>query len=612
MLETARFDQENYRSYLFSKPLRVLAVSRLGDIPRLFQEIEDCLHENLFVAGFISFECGYHFQGIAQVGRDLEPCTPLAWFGAYSNPLVYDHRKGCFAGTKADFPAAGPAPAESGDFEIRNVRFEISPDEYVGRIGQIKDYIAAGHTYQVNFTDKVRFDFSGSPAALFACLRSKQRVSYSAFLHTGNKQILSFSPELFFRICNGRIITKPMKGTARRGRGPAEDAAIARWLQGDAKNRSENVMIVDLLRNDLGRVAEVGSVKVDDLFVVERYETLFQMTSTISATLQRGLPIYVLWQSVFPSGSVTGAPKIRTMELISELERNPRGVYTGAIGFFAPGGDAVFNVAIRTIVLDGQCGEMGVGSGIVFDSVAEEEYAECKLKMDFLVQPRINFQLLESILWDGEYVRLPQHLHRLSSSAEYFGFPYEPAKVLRELEANKQHLSDKTRAKVRLLLNEQGMVTLENHPFADESDGPRKIMLSACRTSSEDRFLYHKTTHRELYDRLYAQAREDGFEDVIFRNEKDQITEGAVNNIFVEKDGALQTPPISCGLLPGVFRQQILDAGYAIEKILELEDLKHADAIYLCNAIRGVRKVILADRSQFPGDSPSHRTVSRG
>ena len=365
-------------------------------------------------------------------------------------------------------------------------------------------------------------------------------------------------------------------------------------------NRSENVMIVDLLRNDLGRLAEIGSIRVDDLFATEKYETLFQMTSTVSGALRRGTAIYEIFRAMFPSGSVTGAPKVRTMQIIQELEPEPRGAYTGAIGFFAPNGDAVFNVAIRTIVLSGNSGEMGVGSGIVFDSVASQEYEECQLKADFLTQPDPKFELLESLLWDGNYHLLDLHLERLKSSAAYFGFVFRESDVRAALERKASHLETGAH-KVRLRLASGGGIRIESSRLP-RSRKVGTVVLSRLAVSSRDRFLYHKTTHRKVYEALYARARRHGHEDVILTNERGEITEGTRNNIFLEIAGTLVTPPVDCGLLPGIFRRHVLETDpRARERMVNLKDLRSADAIYLCNAVRGMRRVGL--KSAAPADS---------
>jgi len=594
LLETSRFDAENCRSYLFARPVRTLSASSA-----LFDEIEQALAGGAYVAGFLSYECGEDLKGLGRCGPQ-DTNTPVAWFGVYSKAFVFDHRTGEFEGEPPDeFPAED---AQSGqNFEIRNLRFGITEPDYAEKIATIHEYIRSGDTYQVNFTDQLRFDFSGSPAAMFAALAESQPVQYSAFLHGENWHILSFSPELFFRRKDRRIVTRPMKGTARRGADIAEDEAIARWLENDSKNRSENVMIVDLLRNDLGRICEYGSVRVDQLFAVEKYETLFQMTSEISGALRPGVRYPDIFGSLFPCGSVTGAPKHRTIEIIQELERAPRGVYTGAIGFFSPAREAVFNVAIRTVVLENNRGVMGVGSGIVIDSRAEDEFRECLLKSEFLTRRRDEepFQLLETILWNDGYSLLPLHLERMESSAIYFGFNFDRDAILATLgDAGKQLSSGahpKVRTKVRVLLDRSGavMVTHAPVPGGDQAE-TGKIMVSATPVFSGDRFLRHKTTRRQLYDQQFERALQQGYDDVLFLNERGEVTEGAISSVFIEKKGQWFTPPVACGLLPGIYRRHLLETKPAAsEKTLRLGDLVSADAVYICNAVRGCRKVTL-------------------
>jgi para-aminobenzoate synthetase/4-amino-4-deoxychorismate lyase len=599
LLQTSRFSEDDHRSYLFFAPDRVLSATTLDEIPALFDDIEQALQTGAYVAGFMSYECGAHFQEIAGA-KSANTGLPLASFGVYPRAYVFDHRAGTFEGSAPD--ESHVSPTRSADrpergapkgFEVLGARLEIASEEYAAKIELIKEYIRSGDTYQVNFTDKFLFEFEGSPLAMFAAANERQHVSYSAFLNLPDCQILSFSPELFFRVRDGRIFTRPMKGTARRGRYLSEDDAICQWLQHDLKNRSENVMIVDLLRNDLGRVCEFGSVETQELFTVEKYETLFQMTSSVSGVLRPGISYYEIFRSLFPCGSVTGAPKIRTMEIIGELERGLRGVYTGAIGFFSPKGEAVFNVPIRTVVLQGARGEMGVGSGIVIDSIAEDEYRECLLKAEFLAGSEQPFQLIESILWDGGYPLQPLHLERLQSSAEYFGFGFDLDATFALLEVNQKSLDRGTAYKVRLLLDKSGALSIENLAL-EKQEATGRVGVSSSRTSSDDRFLYHKTTRRELYDESYRQARQNGCDDVLFLNERDEVTEGAISNVFIETGGRLFTPPVICGLLPGVYRRHILETNAcATEKVLSRKDLEAADAIYLCNAVRGLRKVTI-------------------
>ncbi|MFB3812633.1 MAG: aminodeoxychorismate synthase component I [Terriglobales bacterium] len=562
-------------------------------MPAVFRQIEQHLALGRYVAGYFTYECGYHFEPAAGTPILI---GPLAWFGIYEDVATFDHSSGDLR-SRRELPNCD---AETHEVSLRGCRLEISRPDYCKRIAAIHDYIAAGHTYQVNFTDGVAFKFAGSPGSLYATLRQRQPVPYGALIHHGNRHILSFSPELFFRVSEGRIVTRPMKGTARRGRTTAEDCEIAAWLAADPKNRSENVMVVDLLRNDLGRICECGSVRVDNLFAVEKYPTLLQMTSTVSGKLRSGLGLYELFRAMFPCGSITGAPKVRTMQIIRELERQPRGPYTGAIGFFAPTGESVFSVAIRTLVLEANRGTMGVGSGIVYDSVAEDEYAECRLKAEFLMKPGMRFALIESIRWDDGYLLLDRHLQRLAASCEYFAFPWDAEALLEHLRANELALLRGTCYKVRVLLGADGQVQVENFAISDEPV-PNSVMLAPQRTHSDDIFLYHKTTRRELYNRIYTVARERGHADAIFQNERGEITEGAISNIFIEKDGMLLTPPTESGLLAGVYRAQVLATdARARECVLRLSDLQAADAIYICNAVRGLMKVQLAADGALP------------
>ncbi len=595
LLQTSRFSAGDCHSYLFAHPVRTLSASST-----LFDEIEQALDGGAYVAGFLSYECGESLQGIDRP-RPRNTVTPLAWFGVYPKVFVFDHRTGEFEGESPDrLLVEASRPSEG--FEIRKLDFGISADRYAQKITAIHEQILSGNTYQVNFADKLRFDFSGSPEAMFAALIESQPVQFGALLHAEDWHILSFSPELFFRQQGRSIVTSPMKGTARRGADLAEDEAIAHWLQNDIKNCSENVMIVDLLRNDLGRICEFGSVKVDDLFAVEKYETLFQMTSQITGTLRPSVRYSDIFESLFPCGSVTGAPKHRTMEIIEQLEQGPRGVYTGAIGFFSPAREAVFSVPIRTVVLAHNRGAMGVGSGIVIDSQAEDEYRECLLKSEFLTRREEPFQLIESILWNRGYQLLPMHLERMESSATYFGFDFERAALIAALEdaalqLRSGELVAGVRSKVRVLLERSGALTI-THAKVEEPNGMARITVSEVRVSSGDRFLRHKTTRRQLYDQQYEEALRQGCQDVLFLNERGEVTEGAISNVFIEKDGRWFTPPVACGLLPGVYRRHLLETKPAEEKTLRMQDLTSADAIYICNAVRGCRKVTLLPRTK--------------
>ncbi len=627
LLETSR-PGASALSRIFTNPKRVIEVRTPADLDTLFPEIEDAVRHDRFAAGFFAYECGRHFEPASRQrpGRDNDL---LAWFGIYEHCYCFDHRSGEFIGPTAidileeleqreqnlsghDFRrtvnAAEPErPSAPEAAHFPPIRFALDEQQFAARIAQIHDWIRAGDVYQLNFTFPLGTEIAEQPAALYARLRAAQPVDYGAFLHCQpGRYILSLSPELFFRIQQdgaARLITtRPMKGTARRGRTTIEDREIAAWLANDPKNRAENVMIVDLIRNDLGRVCSFGSVRVERLFEVERYPTLWQMTSTISGDLRADKNYEHIFRALFPCGSVTGAPKIRAMQLLAQIEDEPRGIYTGAIGFFSRQ-ESVFNVAIRTLSLQDAKATMGVGSGIVIDSDPASEFRECQLKAEFLTRSAEPFSLIETMLWDGYYPLLDLHLDRLDDSAGYFGFPCDRAAVRAALLAAGSALTDKPR-RVRLLLDSDGSPHIDSqllpHP-PDEGSGRAQVCISPQRTDPADCFLFHKTTHRPLYNAAFAAASAAGFADVIFLNTRNEITEGAISNIFVEKDGRWYTPPLDSGVLPGVYRRYLLATRSSMEeKILSLNDLKAADGVYLSNAIRGLRRVAI-DFSSIEG-----------
>jgi para-aminobenzoate synthetase/4-amino-4-deoxychorismate lyase len=637
---------------LFTAPLRVCAAWQAAEIPALFAELESAVAAGQNAAGFFSYECGNCFEPKAAM-RPSREGQPLAWFGIYERSYAFDHNMGTFAegeppelarfrnslppesGREStscgqtqcagslvsghDFSRAEPAAKEEGALAPEDsiaAEFALTEAEYAQRIAAIHEWIRAGDVYQLNFTAPFHIKAPGSIAALYARLRARQPVDYGAFLHwQQGRHILSFSPELFFRIENDgptrRIVTRPMKGTARRGRTTREDLEIAEWLRNDPKNRSENVMIVDLLRNDLGRVARTGTVHADRLFDVERYATLWQMTSTVSAELRPEVGYQEIFRALFPSGSVTGAPKVRAMQLLAELEEAPRGVYTGAIGYFSPR-QTVFNVAIRTLELEGgpgtMCGIMGAGSGIVIDSEAAEEYRECLLKASFLTGPahRTTEQriqqpdklfLIETMLWNGAYPFIELHLDRLADSADYFGFACDRDAIRTALEQHAQQFAESAQRKVRLLMiDPDGNVRICSEPLPPNPDPNRvaRVCISPHRTDPADPTLYHKTTQRPIYALQYLEAQRRGFDDALFLNLRGEVTEGAISNVFIEKDGRWSTPPVECGLLAGVYRRHLLQTRPEIEeRVLFLDDLRQADGVYIANAVRGLRRVVI-------------------
>ena len=592
LLETLRCDAENSSSYIFLEPVNILVAHTLDDIPLLFKSIDNALSSGFYVAGWMAYECGYHFEP-ASFRSAYNLGSPLAWFGVYKAPIIFNHITNVIE-NQPDQLSPAKKSRRAGKFHSRIPVFGISYNDYQKKILTIGRYLRSGDTYQVNYTNAYQFEIAGDPVSLFCDLKQRQPTSYCAFIRYNDGHILSFSPELFFRKTGNIITVRPMKGTAPRGKFLADDENQLAWLRGDEKNRSENLMIVDLLRNDVGRVAEPGSVSVKEMFGIETYQTLFQMTSTITARLRDGTSNYDLFKSLFPSGSVTGAPKIRTMQIIRELEQRPRGIYTGAIGFFAPNKNAVFNVAIRTIDIRNGKGVMGVGSGIVIDSDPSTEYRECLLKARFLTQPPEDFQLIETMLWSDGYPLLRYHLDRCSSSAKYFGFRFNNDAVLETLHRNEFSLKKKLKYKVRLLVSRNGEHSVQNTELT-ETFSAGKILLAEERIDSTNKFYFHKTTLRILYDRMTAQAKSKRCDDFIFRNERGEITEGCISNIFIRRGKSLFTPPLDCGLLPGVYRQYILEKNpSASERKMYVHDLEKADAIFICNAVRGIRKVDLS------------------
>lgn len=620
-LESTRITAENHLSHLFINPVSRLVCGPEDDPVLFFSNAQNMLAQGYFLAGYLSYEFGYLLEPIlAQsfrprpAGQNVYNSLPLADLGVFTTPHVYDHLAHSFTTEKGPWPSGNGV--ESGAlFNIDALRLNLEKEEYLAAIRRIKSYIEAGDTYQVNYTLKLLFYFSGSIPEFYNSLRRNQSVSYSGMIKNSDTVILTFSPELFFRKQGHIIDVRPMKGTMRRGRTTDEDREFAEFLHNDIKNRSENVMIVDLLRNDLGRLSRMGGVRVQSLFDVETYETLHQMTSSIKGDTGHTVSLEEMFKALFPCGSVTGAPKIRTMEIIRELEIEDRGVYTGAIGFISPQNDAVFNVPIRTVVLRGSKGEMGIGSGIVWDSDPEGEWEECKLKGRFLTRPAPQFSLIETMLWHPEtgYWLLDLHLARLAESARYFFYPLVLEKVKESLSslAGKFSMTSPPvkSQRVRLTLSRNGKFELAHSelsgrsmPLVDpeavmqEKYGKNlpKVIFSDKKTDSSSRYLFHKTTLRRLYDEereAFVDSR--GYYEVLFVNDKGEVTEGSYTNIFLQKQGRLLTPPVVCGLLPGVLRQYLLQ-GYpqtVVEAVVTMKDLEQAEAVYVGNSVRGLVRV---------------------
>jgi para-aminobenzoate synthetase/4-amino-4-deoxychorismate lyase len=546
-------------------------------LPALLQ-VEAAVARGRHAAGFIAYEAA----------AGLDPSLPGRPGGGL--PLL---RFGIFRHRRAIPPGHFTMAAATG-YRTEAWRPSRTPAEYADSVARIREYIAAGDTYQVNLTFRQRFAFAGDLFGFYRDLCRSQLAPYCAWLDLGSTCILSASPELFFRLTDGTLTVRPMKGTARRGRWREEDDEARRRLREDPKERAENLMIVDLLRNDLGKVAETGTVDVLSLFDVETLPTIHQMTSTITARLRRGAGVTDVIAALFPCGSITGAPKRRSMEIIAEFEDSPRSIYTGCIGYISPGPEAVFSVAIRTAIIDREqgTGELGVGSGITWDSRADAEYAECLAKGRFALAGFPDFQLVETMLYqeEGGYFLLNRHLERLKHSAAYYGFAFNPAPIVDTLARRAAPLAGSH--KVRLLLDRAGTFTIATEALSPVAENTVcAVAFALARVDSADPFLYHKTTHRPLY-REELDRRPD-CADVLFLNERGEVTEGANNNIVARIDGAPITPPRACGLLPGVFRDELLERGEIVERVITREELERAEEVWLINSVRKWRRARL-------------------
>jgi para-aminobenzoate synthetase/4-amino-4-deoxychorismate lyase len=596
LLETQRTDIRDRFSYLLKDPERILSASRPDEVPLLLEEAGAWQARGFPVAGFIAYEAGYALDSAFAPPDPHAAPFPLAWLGVYPGVLRFDH-------LRKRWERGGPSPPEWASGEDKNSPstflgelepgFSFGREEYEGRVEEIRRAIFRGDVYQANLTGKFVFPFPDDPFALYLRLRAAQPVPYGAFLRTGSCCIVSQSPELFFRVRRGEIEVRPMKGTAARGLSASEDRKAARDLKADPKNRAENVMIVDLLRNDLGKVCRTGSIRASRMFEVQRYRTLLQMVSTVSGTLAPGTTLLDLCRALFPCGSVTGAPKISSMRLLRRLEPSPRGVYTGAIGILMPGGDMTFSVAIRTVTVRNGMAEAGAGGGIVWDSDPDGEFREAHQKARYLVEPPADFELIETLLWtpDGGFRFLGDHLRRISSSARYFGFRFRRGAALAALDSAVRDGGTAGPCKVRMLLRADGHVSASVSPYPGERDAsaPGRVALSRIAVSSRDPFLRHKTTNRAWRDDELRNVREAGFDEVLFLNERGELTEGAISNVFLEISGRIYTPPSACGLLEGVYRQRLLSdrRRSASERVLFMEDLQKADRILLTNSVRG-------------------------
>ena len=564
----------------FENPVRIISASSLAEILPALREIETEVNQNgLFAAGFLSYEAAPAFDSALKVRPD-DSGFPLLWFGLYHAPQ-----------STLATEAAHPGLHSLGDGGTSWLP-TITREEYETTVARLRQYLFTGDTYQVNYTFRLRGPCPASPETLFHNLVQAQGPHYSAFVDTGNFVLCSASPELFFRLEGDRLESRPMKGTEKRGLTPEDDRNQAKRLQDSEKNRAENIMIVDMIRNDMGRIAISGSVVPERLFEIERYPTVWQMVSTVTSQTRAALSDIIT--ALFPCASITGAPKPRTMDIIAREETTPRRIYTGTIGYLAPGRRAQFNIAIRTVLVDRPAGtaEYGVGGGIVWDSETGNEYEECWLKAKVLTDSPPVFDLLETLLWtpaDGIFI-LARHLHRLAESAEYFDIPLS-IPDLRSL-LNAEGLMGTVPLRIRLRVARDGKITLESTPLdLRNASSPVRVRLAAKPVDPGDRFLYHKTTHRAVYEQ--AKAGVEDCDDVLLWNPAGELTESTIANIVVERNGELLTPPVRCGLLPGTYRAELLEQGNIREAILPVSELSPSDKIHLINSVRKWREAIL-------------------
>ncbi len=590
-LDTARPSSRGDCSYLFLQPSRILTANRCDEIPDLLAQVER-YSRTCWVVGYLSYEAAYALE--PKLARYKKPDTipGLAWFGVYDEPYVYSHRDNSWSPSFPVFDGAGDSVSTNPGI----TRSSIDQETYTTALEKIRECISRGDTYQINFTADIEVRTGFDEFSLYRYLRNKQPTPYCAFIRNEFGSVLSFSPELFYEKAKSHIKVKPMKGTAQRGKYPEEDTAFAQWLGGDSKNRAENVMIVDLMRNDLGRICRTGSVRTTELFAVETHPTVHQMTSTVRGLLRREVGFPEIVRAIFPCGSVTGAPKIHSMEIIRELESGRRGVYCGMVGYIAPNGSSVFSVPIRTLQKERDCHHYRyrVGSGVVWDSDPGEEWLECETKCRFLTENQPDYRLLESILLrNGSFVYRRDHLRRLKRSASFLGFVFDALDVESAMEEARSRYPN-GEWKVRLLLSRDGSTEIDSSPLGSENDPQNfDVLIAQTPVDDSEKLLYHKTDYRPWYRDAMDAIRGGECHDVIFVNSSGLVTEGARSNVFARISGRLYTPPVHCGLLPGVLRHTLLWRGACEEMELTIEDLGRAEVVYCGNSVRGLVRVRL-------------------
>ncbi len=582
---------KNEGAWLFENPDEIIKADTPEQVASALEKLEAANQNGLYTAGFCAFELAYALEPcltpLMPEKRPEKNNVPLLWFGVFKTRQKLS----------ADEATTYLKKKSKSDAQVSALKPEWNLEEYKQRFERTRNAIIAGDVYQLNLTFKTSFECKGDGAALYLKLRQQQHVSFGAYIDAPEFKVLSLSPELFIRQTGTQIETRPMKGTAPRAYVPQDDVKAAQALAADVKSQAENLMIVDLMRNDIGRIAETGSVKVAKLFETETYKTLHQMISTVQAKLKPETGLTELLKALFAPGSIVGAPKIQAMKIIRELETSPRGVYCGAIGMMGKD-EKVFNVAIRSIILhpNGQ-GEMGVGSGVVYDSVAASEYEECLLKAKFFAAAQEPFGLIETLRLDkGKgYVLLDRHLERLEASARYFGIPFNKDPIMWGLQDLEKRQQD-AHSRVRLVILPDGDVRVEIEALAAETlNKTMRFIIAPSPINRNNVHLYHKTTQRAFLDEPLKRAKQQhDCDEVVFVNEAGELTQGSYMNLFLEQeDGSYVTPPVSAGLLPGTFRAEFMAENRVIEKTLFPDDLETAKQVYLGNSVRGLLNAVL-------------------
>ncbi len=557
----------------FYQPREILVAEHLDQVSQICDRAGAAAEAGNWVVGFLTYEASPAFD--TDLKTHASAGEPYAWWAIFDQAHTVEIDS---ALEKAEPHGLKWQP-------------KITETAHAEAVAAIKSAIAQGDTYQVNLTFPLEATFSGDPLQLFLSLVRAQWPPYAAFIEAGRFSVCSASPELFFERRGRRIVTRPMKGTARRGRFLAEDHAAMENLRASPKERAENVMIVDMMRNDLGRIAQPGSVHVPELFTVETYATLHQLTSIVEATTDANLG--AILAALFPCASITGAPKASTMGIIHHLEQQPRGIYTGAIGLLKPGGDARFSVAIRTVTVDkkNSCVRYGTGGGITWDSIPKSEFEECRTKALILENSCPLFDLIETFLWRPStgYFLLEYHLRRLGESAQYFGRPFEQEDIREALAAAAAGFATEpqgTPRRVRLSLSPRGEIQIESTVLTRGTRTSWTLALDDRPVDERDPFLFHKTTQRRRYEE--AKERRPEVDEILLWNRNHELTEGCRTNLVLAIAGRMLTPKRSCGLLAGTFRAALLARGRIEEAVLTQADLARADSLYLVNSVRGI------------------------